>query len=125
VLYLQQTYDTQGNSVYKVRPSVSEPQSGLPPSVSVTKTSPSLPNSSLLVDATRNDQPYNKNSYPGYDASSYYVGTNTPLDNMNNLKEDQAISPDPMDTNWGGADYTQTLVDKGYYKDDEVSIYIP
>ena len=32
VLYLQQTYDAQGNRVYKARPSVSEPQAGLPKS---------------------------------------------------------------------------------------------
>jgi hypothetical protein len=125
VLYLQNTYDTQGNSVYKVRPSVSEPQSGLPPSISVNQSvPPPLPTSSLLVDASHDDKPYNKNSFPGYDASSYYIGQNTPLDNMNTVQENKAISPDPMDPNWGGADYTQTLVNKGYYKDDEVSIYV-
>ena len=35
------------------------------------------------------------------------------------------ISPNPMNTNWGGAKYTQDLVDKGYYKDDDVSSYLP
>jgi hypothetical protein len=30
-----------------------------------------------------------------------------------------------MDDNWGGAEFTQNLVDKGYYKDDEVQIYVP
>jgi len=30
-----------------------------------------------------------------------------------------------MDDNWGGATYTQNLVDKGYYKDNEVAIYVP
>jgi hypothetical protein len=93
--------------------------------MSVNKYPPPLPQSSLLVDASRDDKPYNKNSYPGYDESSYYVGENTPLDHMNTVQENKAISPDPMDTNWGGSDYTQSLVDKGYYKDDEVSIYIP
>ena len=34
------------------------------------------------------------------------------------------ISPDPMDPNWGGAEYTQSLVDAGYYADNEVSIAI-
>jgi hypothetical protein len=33
VLYLQETYDAQGNKVYKTRPSVYEPQAGLPPSI--------------------------------------------------------------------------------------------
>ena len=29
-----------------------------------------------------------------------------------------------MDPNWGGKDYTQALVDKGYYKGSEVSIQV-
>jgi hypothetical protein len=29
-----------------------------------------------------------------------------------------------MDPNWGGSQYTQELVDKGYYKENEVSIYV-
>ena len=33
VLYLQNTYDAQGNPVYKVRPSPNDLQGGLPPSV--------------------------------------------------------------------------------------------
>jgi hypothetical protein len=134
VLYLQQTYDAQGNPVYKVRPSVSEPQGGLPPSIASSsgniiteQTTQQLlnPNPTLLVDATRNDPPYNTNSYPAYDESSYYIGTTTPLDAMNTAQENLVKSPDPMDPNWGGAAYTQSLVDKGYYKDDEVQIYIP
>jgi len=140
VLYLQQTYDAQGNPVYKVRPSVSEPQGGLPPSIAsssgdIIYDDPlmtddisqklSYPNPTLLVDATRNDPPYNTNSYPAYDETSYYIGTTTPLDVMNIKQEELLKSPDPMDPNWGGAAYTQSLVDAGYYKDDEVEIYIP
>jgi len=116
VLYLQQSFDTQGNNVYKIRPSVSNPQSGLPPV------------STLLVDASRNDQPYNKNSYPGFDPTSYYIGEVTPLDKITASTKDKhtntMISANPMDQNWGGAAYTQSLVDKGVYKDDEVSIKI-
>jgi hypothetical protein len=74
------------------------------------------PNPTLLVDATRNDPPYNKDSYPAYDETSYYVGKTTPLDMMNVAKEQAPVSPDAMDTNWGGSDYTQSLIDKGYYK---------
>ena len=33
-------------------------------------------------------------------------------------------SDNAMDPNWGGADYTQALVDTGYYKDNEVNIKI-
>lgn len=143
VLYLQYTYDAQGNSVYKVRPSVSEPQAGIPPSTAppigiASQVSPILessleggdgnlkyPNPTLLVDATHDDPMYNWKGYPAYDPSSYYVGTTTPLDMMNVLQEKAPVSPDPMDPNWGGSAYTQSLVDKGYYKENEVSIYIP
>jgi hypothetical protein len=120
VLFLQQTYDAQGNPVYKVRPGVTEQQGGLPPSHALP------PNPTLLVDATRNDPPYNINSMPSFDESSYYVGTTTPLDKMN--QEENMLysgpSPDPMDTNWGGADYTQSLVDKGYYAENEVKMRV-
>jgi hypothetical protein len=78
----------------------------------------------MLVDATRNDPPFNNNSYPGYDETSYYVGTTTPLDAMDAAKEKANVSDNPMDPNWGGAAYTQSLVDKGYYKNDNVSIYV-
>ena len=142
VLFLQETYDAQGNRVYKSRPSVSEPQAGLPPSAAApigiaSQVSPMMetslepvgedayPNPTLLVDATRNDPPYNQGSYPAHDQTSYYIGTTTPLDEMVIAAEKAKISPDPMNPNWGGAEYTQDLVDKGYYKDDEVSIYIP
>jgi hypothetical protein len=119
VLYLQQSYDAQGNEIYKARPSVSEQQGGLPPS------GPVYPNPTLLVDATQNDPPYNNNSYPAHDQTSYYVGTTSPLDKMDQQKENLLYSDDPMDPNWGGIDYTQNLVDQGYYKDNEVSIYTP
>ena len=119
VLYLQQSYDAQGNEVYKSRPGVSEQQGGLPPS------GPIYPNPTLLVDATQNDPSYNINSYPSHDQTSYYVGTTTPLDKMNQQKENLLYSDDPMDPNWGGIEYTQNLVDQGYYKDNEVSLYTP
>ena len=120
VLYLQRSFDTQGNSSYKIRPSVSEPQGGLPP-----VSSRFNPNQqTLLVDATRNDKPFNKNSYPGYDMSSYYVGAVTPLDKMNEKQENLLYSPDAMDPNWGGPEYTKSLIDKGFYKGNTVDIYV-
>lgn len=123
VLYLQKTYDTQGNAVYKVRPSVLEQQGGI---------GPMAPNPTALVDATRDDPPYNQGGYPSHDQTSYYVGTSTPLDKMDatgNEVEDHMLyggpSPNAMDPNWGGADFTQSLVDQGYYRDNEVNIAIP
>ena len=85
---------------------------------------PSLPNPTLLVDATQSDRPYNINSYPAYDPSSFYIGTTTPLDIMNYSQELQSVSPDAMDPNWGGKAYTQKLINDGYYSGDQVKIYV-
>ena len=127
VLYVQNSYDAQGNRVYKVRPSVTELEGGLPPSTPV-----SLPlkfeqpgQNTLLVDATQSDGPYNKNGYPAFDQSSYYVGSITPLDQIKNSNHNMLYSDNPMDANWGGAKYTQSLVDSGYYDANQLKIFIP
>jgi len=120
VLYVQNYYDAQGNRVYKVRPSVTELQGGLPPTTPV----PLPMKFTELVDATRNDQPYNKNGYPAFDQTSYYVGTTTPLDMIRSSEVNMLYSDNAMDPNWGGAGYTQALVDSGYYKGNEVNIRV-
>ena len=109
VLYVQNSYDVQGNRVYKVRPSVNDLQGGLSPTI------PSPVEFTKLVDASRSDKPYNMNSYPGYDESSFYVGTFTPLDAMKHADANMLYSADAMDPNWGGEEYTRMLVDSGYY----------
>lgn len=138
VLYLQKSYDAQGNQVYKVRPSVYNPQGGLPPSTAApigiaSQTQPMLepdmnappaPNPTMLVDAGHDDKPYNQGGYPAYDNTSYYVGTTTPLDEMDIAQEKAKVSPNPMDPNWGGANYTQSLIDKGYYKNNNVNLFV-
>jgi hypothetical protein len=139
VLYLQQSYDTQGNKVFKVRPSVSDLYGGLPPSTRMVNPSPTMlqkmpegqptapivyPNPSLLIDANHDDAPFNTNSYPSFDPSSFYIGRTTPLDAMDIVQENQPVSPNPMDPNWGGASYTQSLVDSGYYAGNEVNIRV-
>ena len=63
------------------------------------------------------NMPYNANNYPGFDPQNQL---NTPLDNMFN--QTKGVSPNPMDDNWGGVEYTENLVKAGYYKDNEVSI---
>ena len=39
-------------------------------------------------------------------------------------ENEKGISPNPMDPNWGGATYTQKLIDSGYYEDNNVSILV-
>jgi hypothetical protein len=157
VLFLQNSYDTQGNSVYKIRPSITDLQGGLPPSPppysvnAIANTDSSTPNTSIiqntaigvdsgpksssynsylkpsftkLIDAGRDDPPYNKNSLPGFDSSKFYEGTKTPLDVMDEREENLLYSANPMYGNWAGGEYTENLVKSGYYKDNEVSLRV-
>jgi hypothetical protein len=130
VLFLQKGFDAQGYETYTMRPDILDPQGGIPPisanSISKKKKSEKMSpdRKSLLVDSSRNDKPYNQHNYPGFDATPYYIGLQTPLDQMNEQVQHSPISPNAMDDNWGGASYTQSLVDKGYYKGNEVSLYV-
>jgi len=154
ILYLQQAEDVQNNLVYKIRPSPTNMQGGLPDlpkkelglvlgsgsgsgsgsvqgydniSASLVLPRPSTKTvvdkvytgKELLIDAGRDDAPFNVNSYPGFDGHNQDVGRDTPLDKM--FSDDSPVSPNPMDENWGGAKCTATLVEQGYYKDREVS----
>ena len=102
VLYLQHTYDAQGDAVYKVRPGVTEMQGGLPPTSTTAKNA----SNQLPISSLQNPNP------------------TLLVDTMNQDQENLLHSPDPMSDNWGGADYTQHLVDTGYYKGNEVSILV-
>lgn len=116
VLYLQQSYDTQNNRIYKIRPSVTEIQAGLPP---IKQSN----NTTLLVDASRDDKPYNINSFPGIDTKNQYIGKITPLDVESNFglnnQTDNAMSDD-----WNPI-IAQQNIDKGVYANDNVQIYVP
>lgn len=114
ILYLQESYDVQGNPVYKARASPTDLQGGLPDQQIGEQPM------SKLFDAGRNDDPYNQNGYPAFDSHDQYIGLNTPLDKLYN-ETGSKVSPNPMDTNWGGQTYTQNLVDSGYYDDDKVT----
>jgi hypothetical protein len=115
VLFLQHSYNTQGESEYKIRPDPLDQQGGLLPEAQAEPDS----QKSKLIDAGHNDKPYNVNSYPGFDHDNQYIGLDTPLDKMFHDNKDSS-SPNPMDVNWGGQEYTQKMVDDGKYADDEV-----
>ena len=122
VLYLQQTFDAQGNRVFKVRPSVSELQGGTPPS----NASPS--NANLSSDSPSTLGIPNTPAYPDTTIETkdtqYHKTSMAPCDQFTEQQGSQPISPDPMDPNWGGADYTQCLVDNDYYAENEVMIRV-
>ena len=125
VLFLQQSYNTQGKREYKIRPSPTDLQGGAPPIGNVTKQTylDMFKGTGLLVDANESDKPYNQNSYPAFDPMDQQVGTKTPLDLMNLIQQTKEKSPNPDDPNWGGNTFTQSLVDNGYYANNEVYFY--
>ena len=96
VLYLQSGIDAQGNTVLQSRPSVSEPQGGLGPGPAIIPP-PTYP-------------------YNNTDSSTTDSSTTTGK---------KVLSPDPMDDNWGGAEYTESVLAQGYYKGNEVAMYTP
>lgn len=114
VLYVQNTYDAQGNRVYTVRPSVTELQGGLPPTVPVA-----LPTKNVQVSQT--NPTTSPTTSPTNPSQAYYT---QPIPQMNET-ENLLYSDDAMDDNWGGAAYTKALVDSGYYAGNEVSINVP
>ena len=83
VLYLQEVYNTQGERIYKARPSPENMQGGL--------RDASRPyEDTKLLDAGRDDPPYNRNSFPAHDPQGQYIGLETPLDNMYDERDIQS-----------------------------------
>ena len=121
VLFLQHSYDAQGNAVYKNRPSPMDLHGGLPPIPGLNQQEIIK---SKLLDAGHDDPPYNQNLYPGFDPDNQYIGLKTPLDKMFHQNPSK-VSPSAMDANWGGPKYTQKLIDKGVYQEENVKIAIP
>lgn len=81
-LYLQKEYNIQGDAVFVNRKSPFEKEGGAPliSGLDLHNTN----NTSLLVDSTRNNPPFNHNLYPGFDPMNQYIGLETPLDKMYN-----------------------------------------
>jgi hypothetical protein len=103
ILYLQHSYNAQGDAVYKVRPDPLDLQGGLPPAPPINTTSSC--NKTLNI----------------IDSNDFIdVSKITEKDTENML-----FSPNAMDDNWGGVQYTEKLVEAGVYDDDNVSIYVP
>jgi hypothetical protein len=116
VLYLQHSFDTQGNPVYRIRPSPLNLQGGLPPVASAGAVSANA-NANANANADNAD---NAGSYPAFDPMEPNAGSA-----KGQTRKLKGLSANPMDPNWGGDAYTQSLIDAGKYSGDEVSIYVP
>jgi len=135
VLYFKQTYDTQGKMGYRMLPGPFDSNAGLPSYMAANKhphynesggamLSPLAAEMSggqgvparLLHDATRDDKPYNQNTYSGFDGDNQNIGTYTPLDKL--FHSNAAKSANPFDVNWAGRAYATKLIDAGVYSGD-------
>ena len=118
VLFLQQETNTQGQDVYRARPSPFNQQPQLP----LTSSLMSKPNLKPVkaLDASREGK-YNTGMYPGFDPYGQYVGKRTDVDVIHDSTQKNEPSDNPMDINWGGVLYTQGKVDAGEYKENEVT----
>lgn len=124
VLYLQQENNAQGQDVYRIRPNPFDLQGGLPAIQNIPTQPPTKPGKAIeIADATRDNPPYNQGNYSGFDPYGQYVGVFTTIDAVHESTEKQALSDNPMDTNWGGVEYTEKVVDSGKY--EENNIYKP
>ena len=139
VLFLQHAYNAQGDPVYKARPSPTNLQGGLPDYYVDNNSLPNgvldhetlekmlnnpniMPEPGTVAPSKPNDRCDNgsininaTDIYPAYNTLAVIKGEKKKIDKtFNNL------SPNPMDSNWGGVDFTEKLVQSGYYKDNEV-----
>jgi len=80
------------------------------------------PQMAQYEDASRDNKPYNQGFF-AFDPTNQYVGRYTVIDQIHDSTKTQnqnGLSDNPMDQNWGGAVFTNKQVMSGKYKDDEV-----
>jgi len=124
VLFLQEETNTQGETVYRTRPGPFNQNGGLPANQPLNRNTPQ-PTGTIgpkkVIDASRENPPYNANNYAGFDPYNQDIGIYTDLDKIHNSTGlADKISDNPMDPNWGGVVYTHDVVESGKYKDNEV-----
>ena len=122
VLFFQEENDTQGNNVFRMRPSPFYVEGGLPPLPMQIHDNTVIQN---VIDASRENPPYNSNNYSGFDPYGQYIGRYTNVDQVHNstmnTNVEKSGSDNPMDPNWGGLNVTQKAVESGKYKENEVT----
>jgi hypothetical protein len=122
VLYLQQEYNTQGQGVYRMRPSPFDAQGGLPAMVTADDTNATVSKQiTKYLDANRANAPYNAGNHAGFDPQGLYIGLYTEIDQIHDSTKRDSISDNPMDPNWAGVTYTQQMVDSGKYEENNIT----
>jgi hypothetical protein len=71
-----------------------------------------------MMDASRDNPPFNNKMYDGFDPLNFNMGDYTAHDAAFREKElTMKYSDNPMDSNWGGRQYTESVVASGAYID--------
>ncbi len=123
VLFLQEEVNTQGNSVFRIRPDIFQPQGGIVASQNMYNTvTPVISRTPIqVVDANQDNPPWNTGGYNEFDPYGQHVGQYTTVDAIHDATyKGKPLSENPMDDNWGGVLYTKDAVDAGKYKENEV-----
>jgi len=123
VLFLQEEINTQGNSVYRIRPDIFQPQGGLAQTQQTLNiAAPSIERTAIpVIDANQDNPPWNTGGYGEFDPMGLHIGQYTVLDAIHDSTyKGQNLSENPMDSNWGGVLHTKDAVDSGKYKENEV-----
>jgi len=141
LLYLVSETTAQGDDVFRVRTSPFSNDGGtqtLPSQTFQFIDQPNNSNINSLLSTIKssyqsNNQPkkissspgllpqFDADMYAGFDALNQGVGAYTELDKIHDQTQNQPISDNPMDPNWGGREYTRKLVDSGKYDDYNIS----
>jgi hypothetical protein len=79
--------------MYRIKPSPTDNFGGIPPVLANEKIS-------KIIDATRDDPPYNTNSYPGFDPMNQRIGILTELDKNHEKGLHNSNNKNAMDYNW-------------------------
>jgi hypothetical protein len=117
ILFIKRENNTQGQDVYRSRPSPFELRGGsqideVPVPLEIMKH----------IDSSRDSSTYNKDTYPGFDPHGYEVGQYTTLDEVHSSTSlNKRISDNPMDPNWAGNTYTQQMIESGKYAENEIT----
>lgn len=117
VLFLQKESDAQSKDVYRIRQSPFYIEGGLP-SLPIKVHDNSIP--IKTIDASRQNG-YNIGTYQGFDPYNFDIGRYSDLDVIHDsTQKTPGGSVNPADPNWLGVIATQSAVDKGMFKENEV-----
>ena len=105
ILFLQFSYNAQGDPTYKIRPSPTNLQGGLPstPSTYIYPSSNIVPIDNIA------------------DIPDIPETINSPIEEERN--NGLLYSPNAMDDNWGGIEYTENMIKDGNFDGDMVVMY--